>query len=448
MKELVDNIISAESCEAGKRIYDFADLIFPICRSISGDGVRETLRLISNKIKNDTGRDLSTFEVPSGTSVMDWTVPKEWKIRAAYIENEKNEKIIDFENNNLHVLGYSTPVDEWVDLEELKTHIYTEPSQPDAIPYVTSYYKERFGFCMSENMKNSLKEGKYHMYIDSQLFDGSLSYAELKIPGKSQEEIFFSTYTCHPSMANNECSGPALMTELIKYVSDMAKSEKGLRYSYRFVLIPETIGSITYLSRNLTEMKERVIAGFNLSCVGDNRAYSIVHSRYGKTFADKVLTNVLKFIDDYKSYSFLQRGSDERQYNAPGVDLPVVTFCRSKYCEYPEYHTSLDTMDLVSPEGFAGAYEAMIQAISAIEANYKYTMKVLCEPQLGKRGLYPSISRKGTYDAVKSLTDFIAYADGSNDLFDISEIIGVPVKELIPIADKLYTNNLISREGN
>ncbi|MCQ2522952.1 MAG: DUF4910 domain-containing protein [Lachnospiraceae bacterium] len=445
MKELVEEVISAESLDAGKKIYEFADLIFPICRSISGDGVRETLKLISEKIKNDTERDLKIFEVPSGSSVFDWTVPKEWKIRDAYIENENHEKIIDFKNNNLHVLGYSTPVDEWVDLEELKTHIYTEPSQPDAIPYVTSYYKERFGFCMSENMKNGLKPGKYHMYIDSELFDGSLSYAELKIKGKSEEEVFLSTYTCHPSMANNECSGPALMTELIKFVSDMAKSEKGLRYSYRFIFIPETIGSITYLSRNLPEMKKNVIAGFNLSCVGDDRAYSIVHSRYANTFSDKVLMNVLKFMGEYKSYSFLKRGSDERQYNAPGVDLPVVTFCRSKYCEYPEYHTSLDTMDLVSERGFAGAYEVMTQCIKAIEANYKYKMNVLCEPQLGKRGLYPSISRKGTYDAVKSLTDFIAYSDGSNDLFDISKIIEVPVKELIPIADKLFENDLISR---
>lgn len=446
MKELDEEIISEESREAGKIIYDFAGSIFPICRSITGDGVRETLRLISEKIKNETGRDLSIFEVPSGTPVFDWTVPKEWKIKAGYIENESGEKIVDFKDNNLHILGYSTPVDEWVDLEELKKYIYTEPSQPDAIPYVTSYYKERFGFCMSENMKNSLPSGRYHMFIDSELFEGSLSYAELKIKGQSEKEVFFSTYTCHPSMANNECSGPALMTQLIKYVSELTAGENGLRYSYRFIFIPETIGSITYLSRNLDEMKANIFAGFNLSCVGDNRAYSIVHSRYGATFSDKVLMNVLGFMSDYISYSFLKRGSDERQYNAPGVDLPVVTFCRSKYCEYPEYHTSLDTMDLVSPEGFAGAYEAMTRTIAGIEANYRYKMNVLCEPQLGKRGLYPSISRKGTYDAVKSLTDFIAYADGSNDLFDISEIIGVPVKELIPIAEKLFDNDLISRE--
>lgn len=430
--------------ETGAKIYNFAGELFPLCRSITGDGVRATLKMISDKIKRETGRELKIFEVPSGSQVFDWTVPKEWRIKDAYVENENHEKIIDFKENNLHVLGYSTPVDEWCDLEELLTHVYTEPSQPEAIPYVTSYYKERFGFCMSENMKKSLKSGRYHMYIDSELFEGSLTYAELIIKGKSEKEVLISTYVCHPSMANNECSGPALSTQLIDYVNRLS-DEGSLEHTYRFVFIPETIGSITYLSRNLKEMKEKTIAGFNLSCVGDNRTYSIVHSRYGNTYADKVLTNVLSFAGEYKSYSFLNRGSDERQYNAPGVDLPVVTFCRSKYCEYPEYHTSLDTMELVSKEGFSGSYSVMTQVIDAIENNYNYCMKVLCEPQLGKRGLYPSISRKGTYDAVKSLTDFIAYADGQNDIVDISNIIKVPVYELLAIADKLYENDLISR---
>lgn len=442
----MESELDAEILCAGKEIYDFAGELFPICRSITGEGTRETLRLIKNKINEHTERDLTICEVPSNSTVFDWTIPKEWCIRDGYIENESHEKIIDFKKNNLHILGYSTPVDEWVDLEELKKHIYTEPSQPEAIPYVTSYYKERFGFCMSENMLKSLKDGKYHMFIDSELFEGSLSYGELIIKGNTDKEVLISTYVCHPSMANNECSGPALSTWLIKYIDSLSKSSKGLKYTYRFVFIPETIGSITYLSKNLPVMKEKTIAGFNLSCVGDNRTYSIVHSRYANTYADKVLNNVLKFVADFKSYSFLNRGSDERQYNAPGVDLPVVTYCRSKYCEYPEYHTSLDTMDLVSKEGFAGSYNVMTQVINVLENNTFCKMKVLCEPQLGKRGLYPSISRKGTYDAVKSLTDFIAYADGRNDLIDISEIINVPVSELIPIKDKLYDNDLISRE--
>ena len=425
----------------GQRIYDLAKKLFPICRSITGAGVRETLQILSDYIGTEDGIDLNIHHVPSGTQVFDWTVPKEWIIRDAYIEDETNNKIIDFKAHNLHVMGYSTPVDQWVDLEELKTYIYTQPEQPEVIPYVTSYYKERFGFCMSENQKKSLKPGMYHMYIDSELIDGHLTYGEIILPCTSEKEIFFSTYICHPSMANNECSGPALAAELIRYVSSL----KNRRYTYRFIFIPETIGSITYLSRNLDHMKKHTIAGFNLSCVGDNRAYSIVESRYANTLSDRVLTNVLVHRGEYKTYSFLQRGSDERQYNAPGVDLPVVGFSRTKYWEYPEYHTSADDMSVVSPDGFQGAYEVMTQVVTTLEHNGYYRIKVLCEPQLGKRGLYPTISQKGTYNEVKAMIDFIAYADGKNDLVDISNRIHAPAVKLIEIAQKLVNNNLMDR---
>ena len=432
-----------QNINEGQEMYDFVCKIFPYCRSLTGEGVRQTLNDLREFISQGGGPELQVFEVSSGTKAFDWTVPREWKIREAYIEDEAGNHIIDMKNNNLHVLGYSTPVDKWVSLEELKEHIYTQPDQPDCIPYVTSYYKERFGFCMSENMKNSLPEGKYHMYIDSELFDGVLNYAEIVIPGETDEEVFFSTYFCHPSMANNECSGPTLSGELVKYVMSLQQR----RYTYRFVYVPETIGSITYLSQgeHLFKLQKSMVAGFNLSCVGDNRDYSIVESRHADTLADRVLKNVLHYHTDnkYSTYSFLKRGSDERQYNAPGVDLPVVGFCRSKFGEYPEYHTSADDLSLVSPEGLQGAYDVMKQVIDALELNNKYKMKVLCEPQLGKRGLYPTISQKGSYDEIEAMTNFIAYADGKNDLLDISNTINVSVRELMKIIGKLQSAELI-----
>lgn len=431
--------------EEGQKMYDFAASIFPICRSITGAGVRQTLKAVSDYVGQD-GIEMVMHEVPSGTRVFDWTVPKEWVIREAYIEDEAGNRIIDMKKNNLHVMGYSTPVDEWVTLEELKNHIFTQPDQPEMIPYVTSYYKERYGFCMSTLQLDSLKEGSYHMYIDSELVEGSLTYGEIVLPGSSEEEVFFSTYDCHPSMANNECSGPALSAQLVRYVAAM----RNRRYTYRFIYIPETIGSITYLSTedHLRHMKDHMIAGFNLSCVGDDRDYSIIESRDTDTLADRVLKNVLKYRGHHTVYPFLKRGSDERQYNAPGIDLPVVCFCRSKFGEYPEYHTSADDMDLVSPSGFQGSYDVMTEVINALEYNDNYKIAVMCEPQLGRRGLYPTISQKGSYDEVEAMVDFIAYADGKRDLIDISNIIGVKIKDLIPIIEKLYQNELLERSPN
>ncbi len=423
----------------GKEIYDLADRIFPIGRSITGEGVLETLRIINEELKEAKCPLLDIKNVPSNTVVYDWKVPREWKIRFGYIENEKHERIIDYAVNPLHIMGYSIPVDKWVDLDELKQYVYIQEDMPDAIPYVTSYYKERFGFCMTKEQRDSLPEGKYHMYIDSELFDGNLTYGELVIKGKSDKEIFFSTYVCHPHMANNESSGPALSTYLIKYVNSLTDR----RYTYRFIFIPETIGSITYLSKNLEYMKKHIVAGYNLSCVGDNNNYSIVESRYANTEADRALSNVLDHNVKYTRYDYLNRGSDERQYNAPGVDLPVVGFSRSLFGRFPEYHTSKDDMSLVSPEGFAGSYDIMTQVIDLHEHNGKYRIKVLCEPQLGKRNLYPTVSRKGSYEEIKSLTNFIAYADGTNDLIDISNRIGVAVKELIEIKDKLSVHDLL-----
>ena len=321
-------------------------------------------------------------------------------------------------------------------------------NQPDAIPYVTSYYKERSGFCLSENqlseLENISKAGgatfRFHAVIKSSLNqNGVLNYEECVINGKSDKEILISTYICHPSMANNECSGPALSVTLANYIKS-----KPRYYTYRFIYIPETIGSITYLSNHLTELKNKVTAGFVLSCVGDNLDYSMVNTRYGNTLTDRVLENVLKHTkSDFKKYSFLHRGSDERQFNAPGVDLPVCSFSRTKYGMYPEYHTSLDNMQFVSEEGFQGALDVMTKCVEILENNGYFKINVLCEPQLGKRNLYPTLSQKNSYQDTDRLTNFIAYLDGKNDLIDISNIIGVPAFDLIGFKDQLALHKLI-----
>lgn len=421
--------------DEGKKMYDVVKELFPICRSITGDGVRKTFEILKKTVP-----DMELFEVPCGTKVFDWTIPDEWNIKDAYIENEAGEKIVDFKVNNLHVLGYSVPVDKWVSLEELNEHLYSLKNQPDLIPYCTSYYKERWGFCMSENQRKTLADGRYHVYIDSTLEKGSLTYGELLIPGESKEEIFFSSYICHPSMANNECSGPAVLASLANYIKAMPKR----RYSYRLVLVPETIGAITYISRNLDIMKKNIIAGFNVTCVGDDRTYSIVHSRYADTLADKVLMNVLKSQDPaFKEYSYLHRGSDERQYQAPGVDIPLVCFCRSKYHVYPEYHTSGDNLDIVSPDGLAGSLDVLIQCLEALENNYKYKITCLCEPQLGRRGLMPTMSNKESYKDTLILKDVSAYADGTNDIFELSDYIGHSIKDMLPTITKMVDAGLL-----
>lgn len=416
-------------------MYDLAARMFPICRSITGNGFRESLNILRLTVP-----DIQVYEVPTGTQVFDWTVPKEWNCNGGGIFRINGEKVVDFNDTNLHILGYSLPIDQIVGREELLKHVYTLPEQPDVIPYVTSYYKERWGFCMSENQKNALLDDEYRVVIDSRLENGSLTYGELIIPGETDDEILFSTYLCHPSMANNELSGPVVMVELIKYIQQLLKR----RYTYRFVIIPETIGSITYLSLNLDVLQKNVKAGFVLSCVGDDRTYSLVSTKYGDTLADRVLNNVLKYhYPDYHKYTYLHRGSDERQYGSVGVELPVCGFCRSKYGEYPEYHTSADNMDLISPQGLHGAYDVMVKVIDTLENNYHYKMLCKGEPQLGKRGLYPTISKKGQYDVLRALMDFIAYADGKNDLITISEIINKPTSMLLPIIKKLNQYNLI-----
>ncbi|MBT9143696.1 MAG: putative polysaccharide biosynthesis protein with aminopeptidase-like domain protein [Dehalococcoidia bacterium] len=345
----------------GDSIYALLRRLFPINRSITGDGVRETLCIIAEELPA-----LTIHEVPSGTQVFDWVVPREWNVRDAYVLDPDGNKIIDFAKSNLHLVGYSIPVIRKVSLSELEEHLYSLPDQPAVIPYIISYYEERWGFCITHRRRQMItKEGEYTVVIDSELKDGYLTYGELRIPGERQEEVFFSTYICHPSMANNELSGPTVTTFLAKWLLSQKR-----KYSYRIVFIPETIGSITYLSRNLDEMKRRIIAGYNVTCVGDDSCYSFLPSRQEDSLADRAALHVLKHLHpNFVRYTYLDRGSDERQYCAPGVDLPVALVMRSKYGTYPEYHTSLDDLTLVTSSGLQGAYEVLCKCVECIEAD-------------------------------------------------------------------------------
>jgi aminopeptidase-like protein len=436
--ELARGNILPDAMAAGERAYALATELFPICRSLTGPGVRETLRILQRELP-----ELTLHEVPSGTRCFDWTVPPEWSIREAYIATDDGRHIVDFANHNLHVVGYSTPIDAVLSLEELRPHLYSLPDQPDAIPYVTSYYHERWGFCLSQRQLDSLQPGRYRVKIGSTLAAGSLTYGELLLPGERQEEIFLSTYICHPSMGNNELSGPVVTTELARWLGSL----KDRRYSYRIIFIPETIGSLVYLSRNLPEMKRRTIAGFNVTCAGDDRAYSYLPSRQTDTLADRAALHALRHqagADGFVRYSFLDRGSDERQYCSPGVDLPVASIMRTKYGEYPEYHTSLDDLSLISPAGLSGGIVAIAKAILAIEMNGRYRATVLGEPQLGRRGLYPTLGTRNGNPVVRRLTDVLAYSDGKHDLLAIADLLGVPVWELSDVAQQLLAHELLA----
>ncbi len=419
----------------GSQMHRWAQDLFPICRSLTGVGVRQTLTYLQALIPG-----LIVRSVPSGTQVFDWVVPDEWTIRDAYISDEDGVRIVDFHNNNLHLVGYSEPVDEWLSLEELQSHLYSLPEQPDAIPYITSYYARRWGFCISENQRQKMKSGRYRAVVDSDLISGVLNYGELILPGSLSDEVLLSTYICHPSMANNELSGPVVTAALARWLISLPER----KYSYRIIFLPETIGSLTYLSRNLEHLKKHVIAGFNITCVGDDRCYSYLPSRAGNTLSDRVALHVLRnFAPDFKHYSYLDRGSDERQYCSPGVDLPIATIMRSKYGDYPEYHTSLDDLTFVTPTGLAGGFTALQKAIDLIERNCKPKITVLGEPQLGRRGLYPTLSTKTSTRAVNVMMNLIAYSDGVNSLLDIAEIIGTPMWELVPVLQELCKCGLL-----
>lgn len=399
--------------------------------------MRQTLSILGEYLPG-----MQVHEVPSGTVCFDWVVPREWRVREAWIKDPTGRKVVDFAENNLHLVGYSVRADVRLPLEELQKHLYSLPEQPDAIPYVTSYYAERWGFCMTQQQRDALPPGNYHIYIDSELFDGSLTYGELYLPGESLQEVFLSTNVCHPSMANNELSGPVVVTALAQWLSSL----KSRRYAYRIVFIPETIGSLVYLSKNLEYLKEHIIAGFNVTCIGDDRCYSYLPSRIGRTLADRVALHVMHFTDpDFKRYSWLDRGSDERQYCAPGVNLPVASIMRSKYGTYPEYHTSLDDLSLITPTGLQGGFNALKRAIETIEGNAVWRSTVYGEPQLGKRGLYPTVSTKHSGAEVQKMMDLISYCDGEYDLLSIAEMINVPFWSLSDVVSKLSEHGLLEK---
>ena len=425
----------------GNYLYNLACSLWPICRSITGAGFRKSLSLISAEL-NDL---IIMHAVPSGYKAFDWVVPDEWNIRDGWIEDENGHRLVDFKKNNLHVVGYSEPVDVWLDFDSLDEHLYSLPQQPNAVPYVTSYYERRWGFCLSHNHRKLFENVRYRAVIDSELKPGELNYGELLIKGDSDQEIFLSTYLRHPSMANNELSGPVVTTAIAKWLMSLASR----RYTYRIIYIPETIGSLVYLSRNLDHLKKHVIAGFNVTCIGDDRCYSYLPSRSGNTLADRAAQHALHHIDpEYIRYSWLDRGSDERQYCAPGIDLPIASVMRSKFHAYPEYHTSLDDLSLISSEGLAGGYNALKAAIEVIECNGRPRATIFGEPQLGKRGLYSTISKKGSTRTFKMITDLLSYSDGDHDLIDIANLLGIRAQELRDIVNRLIDFDLLEFDEN
>lgn len=415
--------------------------IFPLNRSITGNGTLNTLKIIKNKIPQ-----LKIIKIKSNTNVFDWKVPPEWNISKAYILDKNKKKILDFKNNNLHIVGYSTSVNKFFSKRELFKRLHSLPNQTNAIPYVTSYYKKYWGFCLTESQKKEIKKkyydsDKFKVVIKSQFNKrGNLNYGELVVPGKSKQEILISTYICHPSMANNELSGPIVSMTLAQYFLKI----KNLKKTLRFIFIPETIGSISYLSKNLKKLKKDVIAGYNLSCIGDERMHSCMFSKYSNSISDKALRSAYKSLNiNYKRHSFLKRGSDERQFNSPGIDLPIASIFRTKYAEYPEYHTSLDDFKLVTIRGLIGGFKVAKKAINLILEQIYPKNKILCEPHMSKRKLYPTLSKKDTNYFSESIMDFLQYADGKNNINEISVLIKKNLKFTINICNLLLKKKLI-----
>lgn len=426
--------------QQGQDMHAWASDLFPIMRSLSGPGVRQTLEYLRRLLPG-----MEIHSVASGTPCFDWTVPDEWTFRAAWIEDEAGNRVIDAAEHNLHVVNYSEPVDRWLDLDELQPHLYSQPETPDWIPYVTSYYRRHWGFCLTHNQRQALKPGRYRVVIDAELKPGCINYGELILPGREQDEILISTYVCHPSMANNELSGPVLATALGRWLM-----ERDRRFTYRLLFLVETMGAVAYLSRHWQHMKAHTRAGFVLSCVGDERGYSFLPSRRGDTLADRAARRALRDVagEDWKTYSFLQRGSDERQYCSPLIDLPVALMMRSKFGEYPEYHTSGDDLSVITPKGLGESFGLYTHALDLLEKNRKLRTTIPGEPQLGKRGLYPTISTRDSYLQAQTMVDVLAYADGSLDIIALADTIGQKASTVLSICDTLLQHGLLEVVGD
>jgi aminopeptidase-like protein len=396
-------------------IESYFDRLWPIGRSITGNGLRESLRILSEIIP------LQIHEIPSGTVCYDWIVPDEWNVNEAYLITPQGKRIADFKVNNLHLLNYSTPIEAEMNWEELAPHLFTLPHLPEAIPYLTSYYKRNWGFCISHQEWEQLpREGKYQVVIQTELKAGAMSYGDLLLPGESQEEILFSTYVCHPSMANNELSGPLVTAFLYKQIAAIPNR----KYSYRFIFIPETIGAIAYLSKNEVDLKAQVKAGYVLTCVGDAGAFTYKHSKNESADVNRLAKHVLQYSGEkWSAIPFAIGGSDERQYCSPGFNLPVGSLMRTPYQKYKEYHTSLDNKSFISFAALEGSVHLYTQIVRLFELNQYYVnTQPFGEPNLGKRGLYPMVGgQKERSQELSRRLHLLSFADGTLDLVSIAD---------------------------
>jgi aminopeptidase-like protein len=420
-------------------IEKYFDRLWPLNRSLTGNGNRETLQILSKLV------DMKIREVPSGTKCFDWTVPSEWNVNEAWIKDSTGKKIVDFRENNLHLLGYSERFYGKMNLQELKDHLHTIPEQPDLIPYRTSYYSPRWGFCLSHKQLSELKEDTYEVLIDSSHDeDGSMTLGEAVLPGISKREILISTYICHPSMANNELSGPLVSS----FLYSQLKQNTERYYTIRFIFVPETIGAIWYLSEEGHRLTNELEAGFVLTCIGDAGPFTYKRSRKGNTVADRAAEYVLANSGhSFQIERFFPTGSDERQYCSPGFDLPVGTIMRTRYGKYPEYHTSADNKSFISFEAMERSVMLCAGVLDLVDKNGVYqNLMPYCEPQLGKRGLYPSIgSVTDTAKSVEAMMWVLNQSDGTRDLLEIAEMSTVSFDELSAAAESLLAAGLLKR---
>lgn len=419
-------------------LYSIIKKLWPINRSLTGKGNFQTLKIL--KLVNSS---LKIKYFKSGDEVYDWVIPKVWDVSEAWISNSKGEKIIDYKNNNLHLISYSQPINKKLTLNKLSKNLFFLKDNKSAIPYLTSYYKKKWGFCLSYNQYKNLKNEKFKVFINSKFKEGKMHYGEIFLKGSSKKEIFFSTYICHPSMANNELSGPALLIYLSKFVQNL----KNKKFSYRFIFIPETIGSIAYINKHFKSMKKNILCGFNVSCVGDHRSYSFIPSISGNSFADFIAKETLKKNKiNFKHYSWLDRGSDERQYCSPNVDLPFVSLIRSKFGTYKEYHTSQDTLEnVVTKKGLKGSFELYKKLVKKIEKQIFFKSLYKCEPMMQKRNLYHNINNINVSKLTQDMMNVLSYCNGKRSNEQITSLCKISNKNSNKIFSILLKNKLIKK---